>query len=58
MVTVGEAATVIVTALEAGDVTGTEALSVTLQVIEAEVPAAVYEYVELSVPTIPAPTYH
>ena len=35
--------TVIVTALEAGDVTGVEALSVTVQVMECECPAAVYE---------------
>jgi hypothetical protein len=35
--------TVTETVLDAGDVTGVEALSVTLQVIEWEVPAAVYE---------------
>ena len=38
---VGAGLTVIVTALEAGEVTGVEALSVTVQVTECEVPAAV-----------------
>ena len=38
---VGVGFTVIITALEAGDVTGGEALSVTLQVTEAELPNAV-----------------
>ena len=41
ILTVGEAATVVVTAFEAGEVTGVVALSVTLQVIECEPAVAV-----------------
>jgi hypothetical protein len=43
MLTVGEAATIIETAFEAGEVTGVLALSVTLHVTECEPIAAVYE---------------